>query len=217
MSGGRVRSLDEAQVRRVLASGGILVEAGGEWRVHRSADARLRAAGRITPLIANRLRSLAVVHPDPDRPGRWLATRPLAAPAPEAVPLPAWLSPARRHVQPVSLLAAILGSPDSDPGERVRLKAAAQRFLADITLAGSAVAPSRMAPGKHPQAALERLSALEASIGLETFRQLESLIAGRAGASHFAKDYGYGSTETASAGALEALRMLARAYDLARR
>lgn len=217
MTGGRLRTLSEAQVRRVLASGGVLVETGGDWLAHRSRDARMRAAGRVTPLIVSRLQSDGVILADPTRPGRFLGG-PSAAPPPlPAVPSPLRLLRPGRASAPASLYAGIVGAAAADLGEMTRLKAAAQRFRADISLAAaSSRKVGRIAgrvAGADPDAALCRLAALEGVIGRSLFRQLESLLIDAASPAVFAREAGL-RWQDASAQALEALRTLARAYDL---
>lgn len=212
-----LRSLSEAQVRQVIACGGMLVEVGGEWRAHRSRDARRKAAGRITLLIANRLRSEGAVLPDPEKPGRLIAGRASLRPPPGPVPLPAQVLQAGPFRKPVSLFAGIVRDAACDQGEMTRLKAAAQRFLADITLAAASPKMSSRQPGRtaraDPSAALCRLAALETAIGLSIFRQLECLLVSNASPAAFARESGRAMPE-APAAAMAALRALARAYDL---
>ncbi|WP_156950302.1 MULTISPECIES: hypothetical protein [Hyphomonas] len=106
----------------------------------------------------------------------------------------------------------------SEPGERVRLKAAAQRFLADVRLAAaSPELPLRRAgqpASADPEVALGRLAALESAIGLNLFRQLECLLVDGAAEQVFARESGH-KVHEAQGAALAALRTLARAYDLA--
>lgn len=212
-----LRALSEAQVRRVIACGGMLVETGGQWRAHRSHDARRKAAGSITPLIANRLRSEGAVLPDPEKPGRLIAGRASLPPPPSNLPVPAPLLQTGHFRRPASLFAGIVRDAACDLGEMTRLKAAAQRFLADIALAAAnpkmALRQAPRAPRADPAAALCRLTALEAAIGLRIFRQLESLLVDGASPAVFARETGRTMPE-APAAAIAALRALARAYDL---
>lgn len=204
MSDRHLRRLSEAQVRKVLAAGGMLVDAGGYWRAHRSRDARMKAAGQITRLIAERLQNEGAVHPDTERPDRLIAGLSVSPPRQEIIPPPAKLMMSGRCGKQPSLSALLARNPVSDPAETIRLKAAGQRFLADVRLAGCSADPS---------AALGRLATLEAAIGIGIFRQLESLLVDALSLAGFVREHGLREPE-APATATNALRALARAYDL---
>lgn len=212
----RLRLLNEGQVRRVLASGGMLVETAGQWRAYRTHDARKGPAGRTTPLIVNRLRAENAVRVDPERPARLIAGC-LAPPRAVSVPPPAGLLLASPLPPPVSLLAELERDCSQGSAEVTRLKAAAQRFRADIHLAGAGSSSSATRPGQSsPAIAITRLAALEAALSLPVFRQLESLIVDNASVAAFARQFGC-SEAAGKAAALEALRSLAIAYNLAPR
>ncbi|MGE6698076.1 hypothetical protein ACQKH5_10325 [Hyphomonas sp. NPDC076900] len=216
MSRARLRALSETQVRRVLAAGGMLIESGGQWLAYRSQDARLSAAGSLSPLIAGRLQAEGVVHADPQKPRRFLAIQ-RRAPAHAAISPPARLLEGARSAQkPVSLFETIMADFISKPGDLARLKAASQRFLADTRQASAR--PSRPGerrpPGAGPETALSRLTALEAAIGLDRFRQLESLLVHPGTAKAFAREAGLAEAEAYKT-ALSALMALTEAYDLA--
>ncbi|MBA4226763.1 MAG: hypothetical protein C0456_09030 [Hyphomonas sp.] len=215
MSRARLRALSETQVRRVLAAGGMLVESGGQWRAYRCQDARMSAAGCISPLIAGRLKAEGAVHADPQKPRRWLAIQPLA-PSGAAIPPPVRLLEGRRGQKPVSLFDTITADLISKPGELARLRAASQRFLVDMHQASTR--PSKLGerrpPSMGPEAALSRLAALEAVIGLDRFRQLESLLVRSDTAKAFAREAGLEEPGAYKA-ALAALMALIEAYDLA--
>lgn len=217
MNGVQLRLLTEPQVRRVLAGGGMLVEAGGQWCAHRDHDARRKAAGRITPLIVNRLKAEGIVFADPARPSRLISD---ASPLPaerDRVPPPARLLLAGKPHRPVSLFTELAATASVHPGEMTRLKASARRFLADINQAAVRQPPRRAAgqpASTGSQAAMTRLAVLEKEIGLGMVRQLECLLVDAAPSAAFAQRSGCGVAE-APAAALAALRTLARAYDLA--
>lgn len=214
MSRTRLRALSETQVRRVLAAGGMLVESGGLWRAYRSQDARLSAAGSLSPLIAGRLKAEGAVRADPQKPRRWLAIQPLA-PSGAAIPPPIRLLEGRRGQKPVSLFDTIIADLISKPGELARLRAASQRFLVDMHQASTRLSKlsERRPPGMGPEAALSRLAALEAAIGLEKFRQLENLLVSSASAKTFARETGLEEPRAYKV-ALAALMALIEAYDL---
>ncbi len=212
MSPARLRLFNEGQVRRVLASGGMLVETDGQWRAYRTHDARRGPAGRTTPLIVNRLRAERAVLVDPERPGRLIAGC-VTAPPVTSIPPPARLMRTTTWRPPVSLLAELTRELPETSAEVTRLKAAAQRFRADMDIAGAL--PSAARPGQSAvAAAVSRLAALEAGLSLQVFRQLESLIVDVASASAFARQFSFTGPE-GRATALAALRSLAAAYDLA--
>lgn len=215
MSRARLRALSETQVRRVLAAGGMLVESGGQWRAYRSQDARMSAAGCISPLIAGRLQAEGAVHADLQRPRRFLAV-PRLAPPRAAVPPPARLLEGKRGPKPVSLFDTITADLISKPGELARLRAASQRFLVDMHQASTRPPKlsERRPPGAGPEVALSRLATLEAAIGLDRFRQLESLLVNSDTAKAFAREAGLEEPKAYQA-ALTALMALIEAYDLA--
>lgn len=215
MSRARLRALSETQVRRVLGAGGMLIESGGQWRAYRSQDARLSAAGSLSPLIAGRLQDEGAVHADPQRPWRFLAIERLA-PARAAIPPPARLLEGGRRQKPVSLFDTIMADFISKPADLARLKAASQRFQVDMRQASAAPARpgERRPPGAGPETALSRLTALQAAIGLDRFRQLESLLIHSGTVKAFAREAGLAEAEACKT-ALSALMALIAAYDLA--
>lgn len=215
MSRARLRVLSETQVRRVLAAGGMLIESGGQWLAYRSQDARLSAAGSLSPLIAGRLQAEGAVHANPRKPGRFLANQ-QRAPARAAISPPARLLEGGRGQKPVSLFDTIAADLISKPGDLARLKAASQRFLADMRQASAR--PARLGErrplGAEPEKALSRLTALEAAIGPDRFRQLESLLVHSGTAKVFAREAGLAEAEAYKT-ALSALMALIEAYNLA--
>lgn len=215
MSRARLRALSETQVRRVLAAGGMLIESGGQWLAYRSQDARLSAAGSLSPLIAGRLQAEGAILADPQKPRRFHALQRLA-PARTAIPPPARLLEGAPSQKPVSLLDTIAADLISKPGDLVRLKAASQRFLADMRQASARPARlgERRPPGAGPEKALSRLTALEAAIGLDRFRQLESLLVHSGSAKAFAREAGLAEAEVYKT-ALSTLMALIEAYNLA--
>lgn len=213
MSGGQLRLLSETQARSVLAAGGVLVKTAGRWRAHRSPDARLRAAGWVSPLITQRLEVEGAVCADPHRPERLIASPSLVPPQREALPRPACLLAPAANRQAASLFVMIAGGPVDASGEMIRLKAAAQRFLADMRLAAAGAQSSSKSVVANPAAALGRLADLEAIIGLNMFRQLECLLVEASSPAGFARASGLCQAE-APLEAMAALRALARAYDL---
>ncbi|PKP80690.1 MAG: hypothetical protein CVT79_13805 [Alphaproteobacteria bacterium HGW-Alphaproteobacteria-18] len=195
----------------------MLVEAGGQWRAHRNHDARRKAAGRITPLIVNRLKAEGIVFADPARPSRLISDPSPPSAGGNRIPPPARLLEAGRPHRPVSLFTELAVTAAVQPGEMTRLKASARRFLADISQAAARQPSPRMTgqPSRADfQAAMTRLSVLEKEIGLGTVRQLECLLVDAAASAAFAQQSGCAVVE-APAVALAALRTLARAYDLA--
>lgn len=215
MSRAKLRALSETQVRRVLAAGGMLIESGGQWLAYRSQDARLSAAGSLSPLIAGRLKAEGAVHADPQRPHRLLPLQRFA-PARAAIPPPVRLLEGGRGQKPVSLFDTIAADLISKPGDLARLKAASQRFLTDMRQASarSGRPGDRRPAGTGPEAALSRLTGLQATIGLDRFRQLESLLVHSGTARAFAREAGLAEAEAYKA-ALSALTALIEAYDLA--
>lgn len=212
MSRARLRILSETQVCRVLAAGGMLVESGGRWRAYRGQDARLSPAGCISPLIAERLQSEGVLRGDPQKPRRFLASRPNAV-SPAASPPPSRLLETRQSKQPPALIDAIMADRFSKPGDLARIRAATQRFLGDIQ-AVSAPLSLRVGQGRGAHAARSRLATLENVIGLKTFRQLEQLLVSRGSAKAFARELALQEAEAYTV-ASSALGALVKAYDLA--
>lgn len=212
MSRARLRILSEAQVCRVLAAGGMLVESGGQWRAYRGQDARLSPAGCISPLIAERLQSEGALRGDPQKPRRFLASR-LKATSPAASPPPSRLLETGRSKPPPALIDAIMADCFSKPGDLARLRAATQRFLGDIRLV-SAPLSSRADQGRGARAARSRLATLENDIGLKTFRQLEQLLVNPGSAKAFARELALQEAEAYTV-AVSALGVLVEAYDLA--
>lgn len=210
MSPARLRMLSEPQVRRVLSAGGMLVESGGAWRAYRSHDARHSPAGGVSPLIAGRLRTEGAVSGHPQKPGRFLASALQAIPH-EVVPPPSGLLEGRISQKPRSLFELIVAGLASNPGELARLKAATGRFLADM---GQVSRRPPQGASSGLDAALARLSRLEAAIGRDRFRHLESLLVHSATAGTFARDERLSPPEACEV-ARAALNALVSAYDLA--
>lgn len=217
MSPARLRMLSEPQVRRVLAAGGMLVESGGAWRAYRSQDARHSPAGGVSPLIAGRLRTEGAVSVHPQKPDRFLASAPQVVPH-DVIPPTSGLLEGRVFQKPRSLFELIVAGLASNPGEVARLKAATGRFLADMGQV-SRRPPQRGSRPPHGAcsglgAALARLGRLEAAIGRDRFRHLESLLVHSATASTFARDERLSPPEAYEV-ARAALNALVSAYDLA--
>jgi hypothetical protein len=190
MKPARLRLLNEGQVRRVLAAGGMLAETGGQWRAYRTHDARRGPAGRTTPLIVNRLRDENAVRVDPERPGRLIAGSVTAPPVTNVQP-PAYIMRASPLRPPGPLIADLAREMRDDPAEWVRLQAAANRFCAEMVLASALPGASSARVGQpSASVAVSRLAALEASLGLSVFRMLESLIMDTAPAAAFARQFG---------------------------
>ena len=217
MSPARLRMLSEPQVRRVLSAGGMLVESGGAWRAYRSHDARHSPAGGVSPLIAGRLRTEGAVSGHPQKPGRFLASALQAIPH-EVVPPPSGLLEGRISQKPRSLFELIVAGLASNPGELARLKAATGRFLADMGQVSRRPPPrgscTPQGASSGLDAALARLSRLEAAIGRDRFRHLESLLVHSATAGTFARDAQLSPPEACEV-ARAALNALVSAYDLA--
>ncbi|MFN7054262.1 hypothetical protein [Hyphomonas sp.] len=226
---GAGRILAGPEIDRLLAAGGMLAETEAGWLAYRRRDGRTRAAGSVPLRIVERLQDEGVLtelkHPG----GRWASRAALAAeqalPAPPAH-LTFLTAPRPRRV---ALILTLLTDPKLAPAEAARLKAAGQRFLADLEQAAT---PQRVtmrwdglplgvgapAGGGGPvqpaaSAALGRLEAVQRSIGRAMFRRAEALLAERATRRSFAELCGCAVKEVSGAG-LDCLRQLARAYAL---
>lgn len=199
-----LRQLSEAQARRVVCAGGMLVEGAGRWKVYRGRDARMKPAGWIPPRICHRLESEGVVRPDTARPERRVSAECETSRSPRPVTPQLRCGSVRPSPAGSSLFAALVSDPAAAPDVRIRYKAAGHRFLVDL----------RQAAGASPAAANARLAALERAISLQTVRLLEALIGETLSMSAFARSAGCGEGEAAGM-ARSALASLARAYDLA--
>ncbi|MBY9065292.1 hypothetical protein K1X12_00185 [Hyphomonas sp. WL0036] len=192
------RSLSEDQVCRLLASGGTLVFAGGEWRAYRTQDARRRPAGIVSPLISRRLLAEAIAVEAPGDAARLIANAArLKRINRPAGPLPSrFLSPAEPR-KPVSLLAQMLERPTTALPDATRLKTAARWFAADV----------------QPCAASAKLERLEGALGPAQLRLLEALLCQQLALQSLAICVGCPEGET-EALCLAALRQLAAFYGL---
>lgn len=198
-----LRQLSEAQACRAVSAGGMLIEAGGRWKVYRGRDARRKPAGWIPPRIFQRLESEGFVRPDADRPERRVsAGRQVQLPLHPIAPA-LKLGIARPVAARISLFASLMSDAATASEVRIRLKAAGHRFLVDL----------RQAAGPEPAAATARLAAVESAIGLQAVRQLEALIGEAMPVAAFARSAGCREGE-ARGMAQAALTSLARVYDL---
>lgn len=224
-----LRPLSETEVHRLLRGGGMLVQAGALWQAYRRRDARCRPAGCVPPRIAARLKADGTIAEMRDVPGRWTGTA--AARAEPALPGPPahLLAMAAERPKRVPLALALLTDAGLTPLEASRLKAAGQRFLADLEQAAT---PQRitmrwdgMPMAKTPRfgglglmqdeaaAALSRLRAVEQSIGVDGFRRAEALLADRASRRSFALLCDCPVKQAGAVG-LGCLRALVKAYAL---
>ena len=169
MPGKPNRILSGWRVRRLIASGGMIVRDGAAFRIHLQADERSCRCGRVPAHVVARLKAEAALIPfraDPDR-----LVQPGLPKLPVLKPLPVQPDPGVWHRAPRSVLEQLV---DQD-SQGVRLRAAAGRFLADYHLAAS---PGRLRTDTPASlaAARVRLEQVEAKLGSVRVEMIEMLV-----------------------------------------
>jgi len=197
------RILSGWRVRRLVASGGMIVRDGAAFRIHLQADERSCRCGRVPAHVVARLKAEAALIPfrgDPDR-----LVQPGLPKLPVLKPLPVQPDPGVWHRTPRSVLDQLV---DQD-SQGVRLRAAAGRFLADYHLAAS---PGRLRTDTPAAlaAARARLEQVEENLGRVRVEMIEMLVLDKFSAVALRH-----VTGAEPAVALQALTRLAVVYGLA--
>lgn len=204
------RILSGYQLTRLLAHGGMLAPKRGTWHVYRGPDTRFEFFGLVPSHVVARLEAAGHLHPLADHPDRRVAS--------SALPWPVVAGPVRppegvvtsRGKRPEPAMETLLASLSSRAA-RIRLKAAAGRFLDDFRR--SVHPPPAHLKMRHTDDAASRMAALQRDLGAAAMGRLEDLIADRTGLRALSRRWGQGE-ENVLRETDKVLRALAAVYDL---